>query len=97
MTYAEAMARYGSDKPDLRFGMEIVDVTDVAGADGLPSLRRRGAARRRGARASGLRAAPSFSRKDVDDLAAEAAVFGAQGVLPVWVEEQGVRSPCRSS
>ena len=34
-----------------------------------------------------------FSRKDVEELTAEAAVFGAQGVLPVWVEEDGIRSP----
>ena len=44
--------------------------------------------------ASGPRAAAGFSRKDVDDLAAEAAVFGAQGLLPVWLDEDGgVRSP----
>ena len=92
LTYADAMARYGSDKPDLRFGMEIVDVTEVVRpfefrviADNLAS----------GGIVRGLRAegAAGFSRKDVDDLAAEAAVFGARGLLPVWVEEQGVRSP----
>jgi aspartyl-tRNA synthetase len=44
----------------------------------------------RGIRAEG---GASFSRKDVDDLAAEAAVFGAQGVLPIWLDQQGVRSP----
>ena len=92
MTYADAMAEYGSDKPDLRFGMQIVDVTDLAGQTEFrvfaESVERGGVVR-------GLRAAggASFSRKDVDDLAAEAAVFGAQGVLPIWLDEQGVRSP----
>lgn len=92
MTYAEAMALYGSDKPDLRFGMEIVDITDLAGqtefrvfADAV-----KGGGVVRGLRALG---GASFSRKDIDDLAGEAAVFGAQGVLPIWLEEQGVRSP----
>ena len=92
LTYAEAMARFGSDKPDLRFGMEIADVTDIAsgfdfrvfsdaiGAGGVV----------RGLRAEG---GGTFSRKDVDDLTGEAAIFGARGVLPVWVEEQGIRSP----
>ena len=92
MTYAEAMSRYGSDKPDLRFGMEIEDVTDLAArtefrvftdavaADGVV----------RGLRAEG---GGRFSRKDVDELAADAAVFGARGVVPVWVEDGGVRSP----
>ena len=44
----------------------------------------------RGLRAEG---GAKFSRKDVDDLTSEAAVFGARGILPVWVEEQGLRSP----
>jgi aspartyl-tRNA synthetase len=92
LTYADAMARYGSDKPDLRFGMEIVDVSDLAArvdfwlfADTVAG----------GGVVRGLRAerGGGFSRKDVDDLAGRAAAFGAQGVLPVWVEEQGVRSP----
>jgi len=92
LTYSEAMARYGSDKPDLRFGMEIVDVTDLAGemefrvfADTVS-----GGGVVRGIRAEG---GARFSRKDVDDLASEAAVFGAKGLVPVWVEEGGTRSP----
>ena len=93
LTYADAMARYGSDKPDLRFGMEIVDVTRhrVAGCD----FRVFADAVAAGGVVRGIRAegGGGFSRKDVDDLAAEAAVFGAHGVLPVWIEEEGVRSP----
>jgi aspartyl-tRNA synthetase len=92
MSYADAMARYGSDKPDLRFGMEIADVSDLAGAIDFrvfaDAVASGGVVR--GIRAEG---GGKFSRKDVDDLAAEAAVFGATGVLPVWVEETGVRSP----
>jgi aspartyl-tRNA synthetase len=92
ITYADAMALYGSDKPDLRFGMQIVDVTDLAGQT---EFRVFGDAVQRGGVVRGLRAqgGASFSRKDVDDLAMQAAVFGAQGVLPIWVEEQGLRSP----
>jgi aspartyl-tRNA synthetase len=92
MTYADAMALYGSDKPDMRFDMRIADVTDVAGRT---DFRVFADAVQCGGVVRGLRAqgGASFSRKDVDDLAAEAAVFGAQGVLPVWLDEQGVRSP----
>ena len=92
MTYAEALTRYGSDKPDLRFGMEIVDVSDLAAQIDFRVFSDVVAG---GGVVRGLRAAKGsgLSRKDVDDLASEVAVFGAQGVLPVWVEEQGVRSP----
>jgi len=92
LTYAEAMALYGSDKPDLRFGMKIVDVSDVASETEFKVFSE---ATRQGGVVRGLRAegGSTFSRKDVDDLAAEAAVFGAQGLLPVWIESDGVRSP----
>ncbi len=53
LTYAEAMARFGSDKPDVRFGMEIVDVSDLAGEGGVPGLHRRRRRGWRGPRAEG--------------------------------------------
>ncbi len=93
LTYADAMARYGSDKPDLRFGMEIVDVSDIAGVTEFRVFSEAvaGGGVVRGIRAEG---GAGFSRKDVDDLAAEAAVFGAQGLLPVWLDKDGgLRSP----
>ncbi|MDW7749155.1 amino acid--tRNA ligase-related protein, partial [Halomonas sp.] len=76
LTYREAMDRFGTDKPDTRFGMELVDVSDLVRevefkvfADALSS----------GGAVRGLRAAGAggFSRKDVEELAQEAAVFGA--------------------
>ena len=93
LEYADVMARYGSDKPDLRFGMEIVDVSDIAGAT---EFRVFSDAVANGGVVRGIRAegAAKFSRKDIDDLAAEAAVFGAHGLLPVWLDaDGGIRSP----
>jgi aspartyl-tRNA synthetase len=72
--------------------MEIVDVSDIAAATEFrvfaEAVGKGGVVR--GVRAEG---ASTFSRKDVDELAAQAAVFGAQGVLPIWIEESGLRSP----
>src|SRR5680860_1303531 len=92
MTYAEAMLRYGSDKPDVRFGLEIVDVSDLVAGVSFKVFSQvvSGGGAVRGIRVPG---AAGFSRKDVDDLAAEAAVFGAKGLAPIWVEAEGVRSP----
>lgn len=92
MTYAEAMRRFGSDKPDMRFAMEIVDVSDLAAGSEFRVFSETLAS---GGVVRGLRAAEAgaFSRKDVDDLAAVAGPFGVKGLAPIWVEEGGVRSP----
>ncbi|MEN1957682.1 aspartate--tRNA ligase [Luteimonas changyuni] len=94
MTWHEAMRRYGSDKPDLRIALELVDVddlvkdsqfkvfTDVAGVDGMRvcALRIPGGA--------------SLSRKQIDEYAAHAAKYGAKGLAYAKLSEDGaVNSP----
>ena len=98
MTYAEAMRRYGSDKPDLRIAMELVDIADAvkhvefkvfaepaSDPDGrVAALRVPGGA--------------ELSRKQVDDLAAYAAKYGAKGLAWMKVEDlakgrEGINSP----
>lgn len=89
LSYDEAMARYGSDKPDIRFGMELVDVTAVAkesefkvfqGAPCVKALNAKGAAKR-------------FSRKDIDKLTEYVGRYGAKGLAWMAIEAEGVRSP----
>ena len=94
MTWAEAMRRYGSDKPDLRIALELVDVdaqvrdsqfkvfTDAAGVDGMRvcALRIPGGA--------------ALRRKQIDEYAAHAAKYGAKGLAYAKLGEDGaVNSP----
>ncbi len=83
LAYAEAMARYGSDRPDLRFGLEICDLTAALGASGFRGFR---AAVEDGGVVRGFAlpasaGAADASRKQVDEWAGLARRAGAQGVL----------------
>jgi aspartyl-tRNA synthetase len=80
MTYAEAMARYGSDKPDLRFGLPIVDLSQRLGESGFRGFKETVAAGGvvRGFTVPG---AAEASRKEVDGWAETARRFGAAGAL----------------
>ncbi len=92
MTYREAMDRYGSDKPDIRFGMEIVDLSDlVAGSD----FRVFAEAVASGGNVKALVAhgAGSYSRRQIDELTELAKHAGAGGLAWLAVESTGVRSP----
>ena len=94
MTYAEAMRRYGSDKPDLRIPLELVDVAEwVKGCDFAVFT---GAANDPDGRVAALRipGGAVLSRKQIDEYAAHAAKFGAKGLAYAKIDEAGaVTSP----
>ncbi len=90
MSYDEAMERFGHDAPDLRFGMEIVDITDLAKESEFKVFRgiADGDGRVRGINAKG--AADRYSRKGIDELTAFVVEnFGAKGLAWFKVEADG--------
>ncbi len=91
MSYAEALERFGSDKPDTRFGMELHDLADVFRSNELRVFQNAIAS---GSRIKGI-VAPgcgTFSRKQVDDLTDLARRFGAGGLITIALEDGGCRS-----
>lgn len=79
LTYAEAMARYGTDKPDLRFGMELVDISDLVAGSNYGIFAQAVAA---GGEVKGLRApgCAGYRRRQLDELTALAQKEGAAGL-----------------
>lgn len=92
LTYAEAMARYGSDRPDTRYGLELQDMSALATRADMPAFQ---AALRAGGEVRGLvvPGGATASRKQIDDYTAEVARFGARGLGVVRYEPEGPRSP----
>ena len=94
MGYAESMRRFGTDRPDLRLGMEIQDWTEAAGRTDFAVFKAvvEGGGVVRGIVVPG--AGEGMSRKDGDELMAEAQALGAKGLVWVIVQEDGtLRSP----
>ena len=94
MTYAEAMRRYGSDKPDLRIALELVDVAGLVKDSQFAVFT--GPANDAGGRVCALRipGGASLSRKQIDDYAAHAAKYGAKGLAYIKIGDNGeVSSP----
>jgi len=93
MTYDDAMSRYGSDKPDTRFGMELIDVSEIVKESGFKVFA--------GAVASGGQVklinvkggASQYSRKDIDGLTEFVSRYGAKGLAWLKVEEEGLKGP----
>jgi len=86
MTYHEAMTRYGSDKPDLRFGLEIADLSDLAARcdfNVFKTVLTKGGT----VRAIATPGCATYSRKDIDDLTKFAQSVGAKGL--VWWKVKG--------
>ncbi|MFD2211005.1 aspartate--tRNA ligase [Virgibacillus halophilus] len=93
MKYAEAMRRFGSDKPDTRFGLELVEVSDLVAASPFKVFS--------GAVAKGGKVclvnvenqAASFSRKDIMALEDFTKIYGAKGLAWLKVEENELKGP----
>ncbi len=93
LTYTQAMERFGSDKPDTRFGMEIVDISDIAKGCGFgvfaSAVEGGGTVRAITAK----QAAAKLTRKEIDKLTEFVRGIGAKGLAWVrWVEEKPAAS-----
>jgi aspartyl-tRNA synthetase len=92
LTYAEALGRYGSDKPDLRFGMELLDISDIAAHSQFKVF---SSAIERGGQVKGINVTGCghFSRKDVDDLMKFASKYGAKGLAWMAFKDGEIKGP----
>ncbi|WP_199425664.1 aspartate--tRNA ligase [Thermaerobacillus caldiproteolyticus] len=93
MSYDEAMNRYGSDKPDTRFGLELVDVSEQVKDSGFKVF---ASAVENGGQVKAINvkgAADKYSRKDIDALTEFVARYGAKGLAWLKVEEDGLKGP----
>ncbi|TCI53671.1 aspartate--tRNA ligase [Exiguobacterium sp. SH1S21] len=93
MTHAEAMRRFGSDKPDTRFGLELIDVADAVTGAGFKvfdmALESNGHVKAINVKGE----ADKFSRKDIDKLQEFTAVYGAKGLAWLKVTTEGLNGP----
>lgn len=92
MVFKEAMEKYGSDKPDLRFGMEITDLTEAVKAVDFKvfsdAIVNGGSVR-----ALCLKGGATMGRKDIDRLGEFVKTFKAKGLAWIQLKEEGVKSP----
>jgi aspartyl-tRNA synthetase len=88
LTYAHVMDKYGLDKPDLRFGLELVGISDIVKNSGFMVFAQ--AVQKGGmVKAMNAKGQSGLSRKDIDDLTRYAAVYGAKGLAWIKVKEDG--------
>jgi aspartyl-tRNA synthetase len=84
MTWQEAMDRFGIDRPDTRFGMELVDITGTAKSIAFEPFQAAASAKNSSVRAIVVPGGAAFSRKRIDELTEEAKKYGASGL--VWIK-----------
>ncbi len=91
LSYAEVIARYGSDKPDLRVPLELTELTDLMKGVDFKVFRQ--AADLPGGRVAALRVSAGVSRKEIDDYTQFVATYGAKGLAYIKVNPEGLQSP----
>lgn len=92
MTYAESISRFGVDNPDLRFGLELVELSDIVKGSGFKVFADvvAGGGIVKGLNAKGC---AGMSRKEIDDLTEFVKIYGAKGLAYVKVTDEGWQSP----
>ncbi|CAN7563124.1 aspartate--tRNA ligase [Paenibacillus sp. LjRoot56] len=92
ITHADAMAKYGSDKPDLRFDLELKDVSDIVSTSGVQVFASvvNGGGQVKALNAKGC---GTWSRKEIDDLLPFAARYGAKGLAWIQVKDGEFKGP----
>jgi aspartyl-tRNA synthetase len=91
LTYDEAMNRYGADKPDIRFGMELKDVTEPLKASSFQVFRE--TIEEKGIiKAINVKGGSSFSRKEIDDLTHFVYTYGAKGLISAKISKTNWQS-----
>ncbi|ADY56393.1 aspartyl-tRNA synthetase [Syntrophobotulus glycolicus DSM 8271] len=92
LSYAEAMERYGSDKPDTRFGLELVDVAQVVRESGFKVFADTVA---KGGRVMAVcaKGCSGMPRRELDDLTKFVSQYGAKGLAYIVLAEEGMKSP----
>ncbi|HYH04506.1 MAG TPA: aspartate--tRNA ligase [Bacillota bacterium] len=92
MEYSEAMSRFGSDKPDVRFGLELVEISDLVADCGFKVFNTVVAG---GGKVVGINApgCANYTRSQLDELSPLAAKYGAKGLAYLVIGEDGIKSP----
>jgi len=99
LTYADAMARYGSDKPDLRVKLELTDLSDLMSQVDFKVFKQAIALKDGKVVALRIPGGAALTRKEIDDYTAFVAIYGAKGLAYIKVNdvtqlnEQGLQSP----
>ena len=92
ISYADAMGKYGSDKPDLRFGMELIEMNDIVANSGVKVfssvIEKGGEVKCLNAKGRG-----TWTRKEIDDLGPYATRYGAKGLAWIQVKEGEFKGP----
>lgn len=92
MSYDQSMARFGNDRPDTRFGLELVDISDIVKASGFKVFS--GAVGTGGVvKCINIPGGASFTRSEIDALEEEAKTYGAKGLAWVTVNSEGLKGP----
>jgi aspartyl-tRNA synthetase len=92
LDYKDAMGRFGSDKPDTRFGLELVEISDLVANSGFKVFTNIVA---NGGKVVGINVpgCANYTRSQLDELSPLAATYGAKGLAYLVMSEEGVKSP----